>query len=349
MSRSVLVLGDMSDWESYKRFYDQCNVHFKKYKWIFSEYNEENIFPNINSNNILIFMFFPFKFWDKYIEKQKYNGVYGNVEFYNKFRSFWNQMHKDIKNFYDDKNIYFVNHPLKISIDRDKEIVKTMLNDTKINTPKSYYIKNYNDILKLINEKNKKLFLKVRYGSMGKGITFLSKGNWKTNFKFENNKIISPNSEYNWCFTDITNNISFLKNILCEDIIIEESIESYLFNGYIFDLRVYVYYGQVLYIFPRINNKNAITTNISQGAIGVNSNFIDIFPKQTIDNVIKSAIETTKIVGVNFAGVDIMIDNDLNVYVIELNSFPGFPKIERFNISKKIIDLTEKNNLYINI
>ena len=44
---------------------------------------------------------------------------------------------------------------------------------------------------------------------------------------------------------------------------------------------------------------------------------------------------------VNFAGVDVMISKDLGVYVIELNAFPGFPKVSRFNLSKRIIQLIE--------
>jgi len=44
---------------------------------------------------------------------------------------------------------------------------------------------------------------------------------------------------------------------------------------------------------------------------------------------------------VNFVGVDVMIGKDLKVYVIELNTFPGFTKVRRFNLSKRIIQLME--------
>jgi len=44
---------------------------------------------------------------------------------------------------------------------------------------------------------------------------------------------------------------------------------------------------------------------------------------------------------VNFAGVDVMISKDFSVYVIELNTFPSFPKVSRFNLSKRIIQRIE--------
>ncbi|GAF73895.1 unnamed protein product, partial [marine sediment metagenome] len=32
---------------------------------------------------------------------------------------------------------------------------------------------------------------------------------------------------------------------------------------------------------------------------------------------------------------------DLKVYVVELNAFPGFPRVDRFNLSKRIIRQVE--------
>ena len=337
---TVLVIGDDSDWESYKRFCEQLQKHHsKKLKWVTATYDllEKNELPIIDSDTIIIFLFFPFSYWDKHIEKEGYKGVYGNVEFYNKFRVFWSEIHRTLKKVYHGKKIHFINHPLKIAIDRDKELTKTILSENGINIPIPYYTRDYNDILKLIDRENKKLFLKVRYGSMGKGITYMEKGNWKTNFRFDDGKIVSSTSDYKWTFIDITDNVDFLKEILTKDIVIEEAIDAYKLNGIIFDLRLYVFYDKVLYIFPRTNKKDAITANISQGGHGRSTQFLKRFPKNIIDDATKIAIQTVDNIDINFAGVDVMIDNDLNVYVIELNAFPGFTKVSRFNISKRII------------
>ena len=129
---------------------------------------------------------------------------------------------------------------------------------------------------------------------------------------------------------------------MTRDIIIEEAIGSYGIDDQKFDLRLYTLYDDVLFIYPRTNDKAAITTNISQGAKGRTSRFLKKIPRKAIDKAIRSAVKTIKAVDVNFAGVDLMVGEDLNVYVIELNAFPGFPKVERFNLSKRIINGIEE-------
>lgn len=340
MDATVLVIGDESDWDSYQKF---CR-HLQKRRsgelnWVTATYGllEKNRLPTIKSDTIIIYLFFPFAYWDKRIENKGYKGVYGNVEFYNKFRAFWSDIHRTLEKIYQGKKIHFINHPLKVAIDRDKEVTKTILSENGVNVPMSYYTREYRDILKLINQESKKLFLKVRYGSMGKGITYMEKGNWKTNFRFKKGKIISPRSDYGWTFMDITDNIEFLKEILTKDIVIEEAIDSYKLDDFIFDLRFYVCYDSVLYVYPRVNEKDAVITNISQGGRAGSSSLLKKLPKNVIDRAFRSAVKTIKIVGVDFAGVDVMISEDLKVYVVELNAFPGFPKVGRFNLSKRII------------
>ncbi|KYK23342.1 hypothetical protein AYK25_10065 [Thermoplasmatales archaeon SM1-50] len=345
MNTTILVLGNELDWDSYKKFYKQLQKHrSKKLKWVTATYDlfEKNELPLIDSDTLIIFLFFPFTYWDKHIENEGYKGIYGNVEFYNKFRSFWSEIYKTLKRVYRGKKLYFINHPLKIAIDRDKEFTKTVLSENGIKVPISYYTRDSKDILELVDQENKKLFLKVRYGSMGKGITYIEKGNWKTNFRFEDGKILSPRSDYSWTFVDITDNVEFLKEILTKDIVIEEAVECCKLDDIIFDLRFYVFYDEVLYIYPRTNKKGAITANISQGGQGRSTQFLKRFPKNVIDKAVQSAIRTVKAMDVNFAGVDVMISKDLKAYVIELNAFPGFTKVRRFNLSKRIIQHIEK-------
>ncbi len=344
MNTTVLVLGDESDWESYNRFCEQLQKHHsKKLKWVTATYDllEKNGLPLIESDTLIIYLFFPFTYWDKHVEKEGYKEPYGNIDFYNKFRVFWSEIHRILRKVYRGKKIRFINHPLKIAIDRDKELTKTILSENKINIPIPYYTRKYKDILKLVDQENKKLFLKVRYGSMGKGITYLEKGNWKTNFRFEDGRIISTRSDYGWTFIDITDNVKFLKEILTKDIVIEEAIDTYKLDDIIFDLRLYVFYDEVLYILPRTNEKNAITANISQGGNERTTRFLKKFPKNIINKAVKSGIRTIKAMDVNFAGVDVMISKDFKIYMIELNALPGFPKESRFNLSKRIIQRIE--------
>ncbi|MBA3044474.1 hypothetical protein FP804_04995 [archaeon] len=345
MDKTLLVLGDKSDWDSYKKFCKQLkHCHPKYISSITTTYEQltKKRLPDIESKKIIVYLFFPFKYWDKNIEYKGYDSVYGNVKFYEKFMVFWSEIYEQINVFYKNKKVYFINHPLRISVDRDKELTKTILSRAGIEVKPSLFTRNYKDILRMVNKENRKLFIKVRYGSMGKGMTYMEKGKWKTNFRFENNRIMSSVSDYGWSFVNITDNLDFLKRLLTKDIVIEEAIEPYIIDNLKFDLRFYVCFNDVLYIYPRTNNSGEITTNISQGGKGRNTRFLRKIPDNMVKKASKVAVSAAKAMGLDFSGVDIMISKDLkHVYVIEINAFPGFPKTKRFNLSSRIIKKIE--------
>ena len=246
-------------------------------------------------------------------------------------------MDKKIKKNYKDKRVYFINPPEKLSIDRDKELTKKLIKKANVKTTKTCKIKDINKILKLLDG-GKKFFVKVRYGSMGKGITYLEKNRWYTNFTFRNNKILSRKSDYGWRFKRVANNEPFLKKLLKEDVITEEAIKPLLVKSRKFDLRMYVCFDKVLYIYPRSNEANSITTNISQGAKGESSAFLKGIRKDLLRKAERSAIKAIKALDLNFGGVDILFDsNEKDAIVIEINAFPGFPKVKRFNLSRYVM------------
>ena len=94
---------------------------------------------------------------------------------------------------------------------------------------------------------------------MGKGITYLGENRWSTNFIFRKRKILSRKSDYGWRFRNITNNKVFLKNLLKEDVTIEEAISPLLIKTRKFDLRMYVCFDKVLYTYPRSNKTDSVT------------------------------------------------------------------------------------------
>ncbi|MBW2984170.1 hypothetical protein KY361_03590 [Candidatus Woesearchaeota archaeon] len=338
--KTLLAVGELRDWDSYKKFYRQRRL-FSKYGFRFKSVDYADILkdklPKIKAREVVIFFFFPFTYWDKKIETKIYKGVYGNVSFYNKFKEFWKIIYDKINSFYPDKRIFYVNHPAGISLDRDKEATKKLLSGRGVQVSKPYFTRDLDKITGLLDQ-GKKLFVKVRYGSMGKGITYLEKDRWFTNFRFRSGRIISKKSDYGWTFKEITGNKRFLRELLKQDIIIEETVNPWLLKGRKFDLRLYVCFGKVLYIYPRSNDTKEITTNISQGATGENSKFLHSIPPRIIEEAVKNAIKATKAMNLNFAGVDIMPNVDCkSVTVIEVNTFPGFPKVRKFNLAKYLI------------
>ena len=123
--KTLLAIGDFCDWDSFKKFYRQRRL-FKKHGFIFksTDYNSilDGRFPEIKTKKLIIFFFFPFNYWNEKIETKRYKEVYGNRNFYIKFRKFWNVIHKKIKESYKDKDVFYVNEPQMIALDRDKAI-----------------------------------------------------------------------------------------------------------------------------------------------------------------------------------------------------------------------------------
>ena len=339
-TKTLLAIGDRQDFDTFmkfrrqRRFFSKSCISPKSVSY-FSLLKGE--MPKVKTKEIIIFPFFPFEYWDKYIEPKNYKGVYGNKNFFIKFEKFWSMMGKKIKGYYPDKKITYVNPLNNLAIDRDKELTKEIVSRSGVLVTKKFLTRKVNDALELL-DKGYKLFIKVRFGSMGKGITYLEKGKWMTNFRFRNGKIVSKKSDYGWTFIDITNKKGFLKEILKEDIIIEEAINPLLIKGRKFDLRLYVFKNKILYTYGRSNDAKSVTTNISQGAIGEKPSFINTLPKKQLEFANKSAVKSIKALGLNFGGVDIMLCSDRkSAMFIEVNAFPGFPKIKRYNLSRFLI------------
>ena len=82
MNTTVLVLGDKSGCDSYIKICEQVEKYRqKKLNWVISTYDllEKNEQPLIESDLLIIYLLFPFTYWDKEIEKEGYGGVYGNT------------------------------------------------------------------------------------------------------------------------------------------------------------------------------------------------------------------------------------------------------------------------------
>lgn len=341
LKRTTLVsIGDKADFDSFKRLHKE-RKSFKNSHINYCALSYKNLLnnktPDIKTEEVVFFLFFPFDHWNKNIETRYYRGIYGNLQFYKKFIHFFNRVEASIRRNFRGKKIHFINSPLLASMYRDKLKVKESLSRRGISTPRTHKIKSHRNIYSCV-KKNRSLFLKVRYGSMGKGLTYIGPDKWKTNFLFRRGRILSRKSDYGWHFRSIVKKEAFLKNLLKESIYTEDAIDSFHVRGRKFDLRAYVFFGKVLFIYPRTSDPENITTNISQEGQGEYPAFLRSIPNSVVGKVRKTAARAVKALGLNFAGVDVLIDKKLKrIYVVDINLFPGFPNKKIFNLAKHIV------------
>ena len=340
MNKTLLAVGDRKDWDSYLKFYRQrrflskCGCSF-----VTADYDAvlNGDLPEIPSETVIIFLFFPTVYWDRHIEPRSYPGVYGNRRFYAEFKRFWTMVAAKLRRRYGDKRIRFVNCPRNIPAERDKKLTREMLAAARVATPRSYRTTSTRTILRLLSE-GTRLFIKVRYGSMGKGVTYLEERKWRTNFTFRAGRILNRHSDYGWKFRNVTGNENFLRELLKQDVVIEEAVPHWLIRGAHFDLRALVFFGKILYMFPRSNAAQNVTTNVSQGAKSQTMSFLSGIRKDLIRKAERTAVRAVRALGLNFAGVDIMLDPRRQLpVVIELNGFPGFPKVRRFDLAGSLM------------
>ena len=334
---ALLSVGDKCDFEAYLKFVRTTNKG-TGLEYLNILYNNvlSGELPEIAANNVIIFLFFPFDYWDSHIEPKNYRGVYANHSFYDKFVILCKDIRSQLEMAYADKTIHYVNAPQCMFIDRDKARTKVLLLKHGVTVPAVIKTRSVKRIVQLLEGTN--LFIKPRFGAMGKGITFLSRDAWLTNFRFKAGKIKSLKSDYGWSFVDVSGNEKFLKELLKQDMIVEEEISPYLVDGKKFDLRIYVSFGEIKYVYPRSCSKNSVTTGISQGGKGESQSFLNKIPARLLTKAKRMAIEAVDALNLNFAGIDVMFDGRTrSPMVIELNSFPGFPGSGRFNLSKRLL------------
>ncbi len=343
--KTVLVIGDDIDWESFLKF-KRKKAFFKKKKINFKTIDYGSILkgklPYIKSNNILIVLFFPLDYWDNKIEKNFVGGhIYGDKKCVEMFYKYLDRIKQLIDRNYEGKKITYMNSFEAVKVDRDKELTKKIIKRAKLPVPKSYSTRKYKDIIKLL-KKGKKLYLKVNFGAMGKGITRLENGKWLTNFIYRKGSIISRKGDYGWKFKNVTGNEDFLKNLLKKELTVEEEINPYITDNKKFDIRYYVIYGKVRYKIIRSAPVENVVTNITQGGTKEKKSFLKGIPRRYLKKAEKNAIKAAKALNLNLAGIDVMLSEKGASHIIEAQSFPGFPA-SKHNFSEKLAKELIKN------
>jgi len=343
--RTVLVIGDrlprgplsFTSFEKFVSYKDRLNKRSIELKECSFEDFLKGKLPAIDLDSIKVMFFFPFKYWDKNIENRFLGPkIYGDELFGKKFNDFFDRAEKRLKNYYKHKKLTFVNDVESLKLNRDKQKTRTLLNKKGIPTPYQYRVKTFSDLIRLLNE-GKKLYLKPRYGAMGKGITYLSPQGWYTNFLFRKGKIVSRRNDFGWRFINITGNKDFLKKLIKRDVVCEDAISVPVVKNKKFDLSIDVIYGKIPYLYARTIPDSGIVTNWSQGGTIEKRWFLRHIPKDRLKVAKFYARKASRAMGLNYAGMDILFSEDYKkVYVLEGHSFPSYET--GFNLIKYLID-----------
>ena len=349
---TILAIGDKQDFDAYRKFHRRRALLIRQgFKYANLSYREllKKKIPRIETKKVVIFLFFPFSYWNKHIEHRGYKGLYGNIGFSKKFSGLWKKVNRLIKQEMADKQLVFINLPFLCGLYRDKLTVINILKRHKISQPRLYNIPSTKHAHKLINSGHN-IFVKPRCGSMGKGMSYLSWNNWKTNFGFRQNKITSRVSDGGWKFREVKKKNVFLNRLIRSGLLFQEAVDSVLLDNFKIDLRIYTFFNRVIYSYPRKNKADKITTNISQGGRG-DPSILELLPKRQAEKARRIAAYASKVLKLNISGIDVMLDRNLrDVYIVDVNVFPGFPRSRAFDmvwsIAKNLARICDRNELF---
>lgn len=278
------------------------------------------------ASEVPVLICFPYALWDERVERG--DNLYGVGDFGKRIR----ELSQYLTEILDKKfpQAIYVNHPMSLLLERDKLEVKNRLNEKGIKVAKNVE-KTKDAVMKEI-EAGHSVYVKVRFGSMGKGISYINPKIWTTNFNYDGKVIRNHEDDNNWKEIEITGDKYFLEKILEEDVIVEKAVKNTSTNGFKFDIRARSLFGESLEEFAYYRTSYNAVTNASQGAPRMPLNILlNSLPIQKqVNEALSLSERSAQILGLNYAGVDILFEGDeYEPVFLEINSFPGPHQAEK--------------------
>lgn len=215
-----------------------------------------------------------------------------------------------LKDYLKSRNIKVFDNNLfdhKYSINKVYDITKLIL--AGIRTPDFYHARNY-DSLKTFSQ-TAKYPVVVKTAGTGKGVYM-----WKLNTYDELVKTLD----------EVAKTGKKARKIVIQN-----------FVDYKLDLRILVL-GEYVFAMRRIPPVGDFRANFSLGGS------VEVYtPNAELKEL---ALKATKVIGLNMAGVDVLIDKDDKAFVLEVNHTPGFLGMEKatgLNIGKIYVEFALKN------
>jgi glutathione synthase/RimK-type ligase-like ATP-grasp enzyme len=338
MKKTLIVIGDpmmnQSRFEpSLKRFMVCSGMLLKRGIWFaFLTYDDviKMRLPDLAAKRIEILLFFPYNYWNAFIERyDRDDRVYGDTSFGRDYESYLSRVGIILRRKYKDKHLKFINPPEACIVDRDKLKTYNMLRGSGIETPSIVGIKTLKQFYDAL-KKHGSLYIKPRFGAMGKGISYADRSGVYTNFIFKSDKVSSRMYDYNWRPYRIgkKNHNGFISLLISKGFIFQKAVNPLISKRRRFDIRVYTAFNKVPYMYAKSAPLNSFITNWSQGGRIEKKEFLEnSLSLKEISEIKKMSLKAAGIIGLSFSGVDIIVDNDTRrLNVLEIQSFPGYEK-----------------------
>lgn len=218
----------------------------------------------------------------------------------------------------------FFNRSSSIEATLDKVRMKEILINKNIRMPKTLTSRVYNtkDLLVLLEEsKSNNVFIKPRYGSGALGVMAL-KCNFKKNGYLMYTSLYKANGNYYnskkiRAIRDREIIFDLLDRVLQDGPLVEKWIEKKRLEDRPFDIRVLVNYARVDFILGRSSKGPITNLHLNNQALDYESLGLGSKLFEEIEDLAKSAVESFE--GLNYAGVDILVNKRDQAYVVEVN------------------------------
>jgi glutathione synthase/RimK-type ligase-like ATP-grasp enzyme len=338
MKKTLIVIGDPMMTSS--RYEPSLN-RFLTYKYLLKKRGIETVLltyedvsslrlPDITAKWVDALLFFPYNYWNSNIEVYgNDNRIYGDISFGKDYRLYLNRISRAVKTKYKNKHLKYINPPESCIIDRDKLQAFNALKRAGIKTPEIFKVKNVEGFDRLL-KKNGQLYIKPRFGAMGKGITYADSSGLYTNFLFQSGNIKSRAYDYNWPAAKIANKNRhiFIQQLISRGFIFQSAVNPLNHKGRKFDIRVYVVNGKTPYLYAKSAPLTSFTTNWSQGGRIEKRHFLrSVLSEKEIKRIKSLSLKAARAIGLSFAGVDIIIDSHArDINVLEIQSFPSYER-----------------------
>ncbi|AVV41399.1 hypothetical protein C6376_08060 [Streptomyces sp. P3] len=272
-----------------------------------------------------VVLFFPHQFWDARIE-DRVAGAYGTRAYADALSAYLLSSDRLLRRSLP-QGVHYLNPPTAVARTRDKALARRVLEQAGIPVPPA--IENPTpEELSTALDAGRSLYVKAVCGSMGKGITHLAPGRWRTNYAYHDGRLESPGNTFGeqWVFRDVDpGDEGFLAALCAESGFVFEHEVGMTVGGAKTELRVTVANGCVIDIEERHAPAGSVTTrSVEHGRTVVEG------PMSRSATAGQTALYAARALGLRYAVFDMVTDDLDRSYVLDAQAFPATGTEEDF-------------------